>query len=229
MTDVAWNHPFAGSRSSTTDKYGWRILYGEQNFHRGLDLAPGEGTQIYSIAKGTVVGHGDVGAWAGTSVVIRHDNGWHSVYAHMIAGSRSVTTGQEVSAGFPLGKVGNTGESLGAHLHLEIWAGANRANHTDPWPLVMSAPLADQITTTPTPSGDDMGLVVQISTGPGAGGIYFIARKTIVHLGSMTDVDRAVRLTGRALAVQSRAELDTFCAVLGIPGGNIVTGVKYFG
>lgn len=161
----SWNHPFAGSRSSTTDKYGWRTLNGSQNFHRGLDLDPGEGTQIYSIRQGTVVAHGDVGAWAGTSVVIRHDDGWHSVYAHMIDGSKSVSLGQRVPGGFKIGKVGNTGESYGAHLHLEVWTGPNRTNHTDPWPVVMTAPLADQIPTTPTTEDEEMARLVKHPNG----------------------------------------------------------------
>jgi murein DD-endopeptidase MepM/ murein hydrolase activator NlpD len=59
----------------------------------------------------------------GTHVVINHIiNGQkvQSTYAHMIVGSPMVTVGQAVAVGQPLGLVGSTGASTGAHLHLGI-------------------------------------------------------------------------------------------------------------
>jgi murein DD-endopeptidase MepM/ murein hydrolase activator NlpD len=59
----------------------------------------------------------------GTHVVISHIiNGQkvQSTYAHMIVGSPMVAVGQAVTVGQPLGLVGSTGASTGAHLHLGI-------------------------------------------------------------------------------------------------------------
>ena len=59
----------------------------------------------------------------GTHVVVDHlVNGQkvQSTYAHMIAGSPTVTVGQTVTVAQTLGLVGSTGASTGAHLHLGI-------------------------------------------------------------------------------------------------------------
>ena len=99
---------------------------GCSSFHDGLDFLPGAGAPIGAIAPGvvTIVGQ-DSGGYAayGTRVVIEHViNGQkvESLYAHMIAGSPTVTVGQSVAVGQTLGLVGNTGASTGAHLHLGI-------------------------------------------------------------------------------------------------------------
>ena len=102
---------------------------GCSSFHDGLDFLPGAGAPIGAIADGvvTIVGQ-DTGGYAsyGTRVVIDHViNGQkvESLYAHMIAGSPTVTVGQKVTVGQTLGLVGNTGASSGAHLHLGISLG----------------------------------------------------------------------------------------------------------
>lgn len=92
-------------------------------FHNGIDIFPGDGTPIGSIADGVVTFTGvDAGGW-GNYVRVRHSvNGQtiESLYAHMRWGSISVATGQSVAAGQFLGAVGQTGRAYGSHLHLEI-------------------------------------------------------------------------------------------------------------
>jgi len=97
-----------------------------------VDILASKGTAVYAIANGTVVesyrvtvGCGD-GQCFGEYIVIGHGDKkadgtypWYSVYAHMVAGSRTVTKGQEVQAGDKIGKVGNTGTQA-YHLHFEI-------------------------------------------------------------------------------------------------------------
>jgi murein DD-endopeptidase MepM/ murein hydrolase activator NlpD len=92
--------------------------------HKGVDFTPGQGTPISSIADGVVstVVTSDNGG-LGIYVIVDHViDGMpvSSVYGHMLAGSPEVTEGQLVTVGQPLGRVGNTGTSTGAHLHLEI-------------------------------------------------------------------------------------------------------------
>ncbi|MGG3797726.1 peptidoglycan DD-metalloendopeptidase family protein [Metabacillus fastidiosus] len=112
--------------------------------HKGIDI-------VHS-TKGKINGMWVVAAWPGyvhksyksptygNCVMIQHSNGYMTVYAHMQDSSIQVRTGQLVNPGTRLGKVGNTGNSYGAHLHFEIWKGSwvyGGTNHLDPyWALV---------------------------------------------------------------------------------------------
>jgi murein DD-endopeptidase MepM/ murein hydrolase activator NlpD len=92
--------------------------------HKGVDFTPGQGTSIQSVADGVVrtVVPSD-GGGLGVYVVIDHvvdGQPVSSTYGHMLPGSTAVTEGQLVKVGQPVGRVGNTGTSTGAHLHLEI-------------------------------------------------------------------------------------------------------------
>ncbi|WP_157127245.1 M23 family metallopeptidase [Cnuibacter physcomitrellae] len=99
--------------------------------HKGVDFTPGQGTAIGSIADGvvsTVVPYD--GGGLGVYVMIDHvidGQKVTSVYGHMLTGSIEVEVGQAVKVGQQIGRVGNTGTSTGAHLHLEI-----RLNGTTP-------------------------------------------------------------------------------------------------
>lgn len=89
----------------------------------GVDLAAPAGTAIVAAASGDVIIALE-GGWNGgygTYVVIRHDNGTQTLYAHM--SSVSIGKGQRVNQGQVIGSVGNTGRSTGAHLHFEIRGG----------------------------------------------------------------------------------------------------------
>jgi murein DD-endopeptidase MepM/ murein hydrolase activator NlpD len=92
--------------------------------HKGVDFTPGQGTSVQSVADGVVrtVVPSD-GGGLGVYVVIDHvvdGQPVSSTYGHMLPGSTAVTEGQLVKVGQPVGRVGNTGTSTGAHLHLEI-------------------------------------------------------------------------------------------------------------
>lgn len=70
----------------------------------------------------TNVNDGCGGGW-GNHVIIKHTDGYYTVYAHMTAGTIGVVRGQKVEAGKYLGKVGSSGPSSGAHLHFEVLNG----------------------------------------------------------------------------------------------------------
>lgn len=92
-------------------------------FHEGIDFTPGTGVAIGAIADGVVSDVVESHAGLGNHVVVDHVvNGKkvQSVYAHMLDGSIRVAIGQQVTVTQELGQVGSTGESTGAHLHLEI-------------------------------------------------------------------------------------------------------------
>jgi murein DD-endopeptidase MepM/ murein hydrolase activator NlpD len=128
---VRWPFPFV---SPYTDGFGAR-----GGFHMGVDFTPGEGSPIYAIADGIVTSHVDDFGSYGNHVILSHNvNGQRvdSLYAHMITGSSPLQPGSPIKVGDFIGLVGNTGQSYGAHLHLEIrldgiqvdpfsWLGAN--------------------------------------------------------------------------------------------------------
>ncbi len=97
---------------------------GCSTFHKGADLTPGLGTPITSIANGvvTAVSASDSGG-LGVHAIIEHEIDGRivsSLYGHMIAGSLQLHVGESVAVGQLVGKLGNTGQSTGAHLHFEI-------------------------------------------------------------------------------------------------------------
>ena len=88
--------------------------------HRGVDLGYPEGTPVSAAWDGIVrisKGTANTGGY-GNLVVIRHDNGLETYYAHL--SRRLVNPGQTVKAGDIIGLGGNTGRSYGAHLHFEV-------------------------------------------------------------------------------------------------------------
>jgi murein DD-endopeptidase MepM/ murein hydrolase activator NlpD len=120
--DVRW--PFA-SPSPISSDFGPRKAPcgGCSSNHKGLDFNPGSGTQIQAIAGGIVRSAVSSNSGLGVHVVIEHEiDGVKvtSTYGHMLFGSLAVSEGQVIAAGDPVGRVGNTGASTGAHLHFEI-------------------------------------------------------------------------------------------------------------
>ncbi|MBK0296327.1 M23 family metallopeptidase, partial [Bacillus sp. S34] len=93
------------------------------SLHQGLDFNPGMGAPIGAVAAGTVRVSGTYFSY-GTAVIIDHVVDGREVstlYGHMIPGSSPLKVGDTVEAGEFIGKVGSSGVSTGAHLHLEVW------------------------------------------------------------------------------------------------------------
>lgn len=114
-----WVRPLAGG--SYTSGYGYR--WGRM--HSGVDFATPIGTPLRAMNSGTVTEVGTYGG-QGNRVVVRFDNGTEAHYAHM--SSFAVSPGQRVSAGQTIGASGNSGNSTGPHLHLEIHVGGSPIN-----------------------------------------------------------------------------------------------------
>lgn len=87
-------------------------------WHQGIDLPKPAGSPIQPIAKGVVIYSGWSSLGYGNMVVIRHELGYESLYAHLA--EISVTEGDLVEPTSVIGKVGATGLAFGNHLHLEI-------------------------------------------------------------------------------------------------------------
>lgn len=87
--------------------------------HKGMDIGGSrwKGTPIVAAADGVVVRAGNGGGY-GNFVEIDHGGGVHTFYGHMLSGT--VRQGTKVHAGQPVGRMGSTGKSTGAHLHFEM-------------------------------------------------------------------------------------------------------------
>ena len=118
--------------------YGWRVdpIDGSRSLHTGLDIAgTGLGSPIYAADNGTVIKSEYNGAGYGNYVVINHNNGYYTSYAHM--NERVANIGDTVAKGQIIGYVGQTGRATGPHLHYEAWyggapfAGGSRFNPFD--------------------------------------------------------------------------------------------------
>lgn len=104
-----------------TDIYGMRgpEITGTPYLHTGIDLAAPEGTPILAAAAGTVESTSTVDDSAeGLNVKLTHADGTGTQYLHLSA--VLVQPGDTVTAGQPIGAMGNTGRSYGAHLHLIV-------------------------------------------------------------------------------------------------------------
>ncbi len=87
-------------------------------FHSGVDITAPLGSKIYPIAAGKVGVVGIFRQGYGRHVIIEHEDGLVSLYAHM--GKIEVHEGEDVTKETVLGEVGLTGHTTGPHLHLEI-------------------------------------------------------------------------------------------------------------
>lgn len=131
---------------TVTSSFGPRVhpLTGQNSQHTGIDIGGvTEGvTNVIAVKDGVVVypNEGDAtncpsstslddcGGGYGNYVVIQHNDGTYSLYAHLYAGSITVKSGDTVKQGQVIGKVGSSGNSTGAHLHFEIRAGSNSSS-----------------------------------------------------------------------------------------------------
>ncbi|MGP3690478.1 transglycosylase family protein [Streptomyces sp. IBSNAI002] len=98
-------------------------------YHTGVDFMAATGTPVKAMAPGEVVSAGIAGSY-GSEVVIRHEDGKYSQYAHL---SRlDVSPGQRVTTGAEIGLSGATGNVSGPHLHFEVRTGPGYGSDIDP-------------------------------------------------------------------------------------------------
>ncbi|MCC5971994.1 MAG: peptidoglycan DD-metalloendopeptidase family protein [Pararhodobacter sp.] len=98
---------------------------GGRRMHNGVDWAGPQGTPILSTGAGTVTHAGRQGGY-GNLVIVRHDFGIETYYAHLH--TINVNVGQRLSRGDRIGGMGTTGRSTGVHLHYEIRVGGRPIN-----------------------------------------------------------------------------------------------------
>ena len=93
--------------------------------HDGIDIAAPEGAYIGAAGPGTVVYAGAQSGY-GSIVILRHDGGLLTLYAH--ASAILVHQGDRVEVGQPIARVGKSGRTSGPHLHFEVRDGTRPRN-----------------------------------------------------------------------------------------------------
>lgn len=113
----AW--PASGGYISSQQGYRWGKL------HKGIDIARPSNYNISAADNGVVVYAGYDGGY-GNKIIIDHQNGYKTIYAHLA--SMSVGSGQTVARGSKIGVMGATGDSTGIHLHFEVFKNGKLVN-----------------------------------------------------------------------------------------------------
>ncbi len=97
--------------------------------HRGFDFMADRGDSIYATADGKVVMARMTMGGFGNQIMIDHDNGYKTRYAHLQRGNAfAVKEGDEVKRGQLIGFMGSTGRSAGPHLHYEVLKNGKQVN-----------------------------------------------------------------------------------------------------
>ena len=147
---ISFRQPFKGSYPITLD-YGeeWLPTY-KAGEHKGIDYGCPEGTPILASADGTVIRTGYVASGYGQYVLIQHEDGSGTVYAHLK--QIKVKDYAKVSQGDVIGWSGSTGKSSGPHLHFEWRRVATKYDTTeDPKTHLQSVLDKEPNTYTPGP------------------------------------------------------------------------------
>jgi murein DD-endopeptidase MepM/ murein hydrolase activator NlpD len=103
-----------------SSKYGIRNdpFTGKPEFHKGMDLAGKEGSEVVAVAAGVVTWAGKRYGY-GNLVEINHGKGYVTRYGH--SKEVKVKVGDTVKKGSTIATMGNTGRSTGPHVHFEVW------------------------------------------------------------------------------------------------------------
>jgi murein DD-endopeptidase MepM/ murein hydrolase activator NlpD len=106
-------------RGWTSSYYGMRTdpFTGRREFHKGMDFAGKEGSDVIAVGAGVVTWAGDRYGY-GKLVEVNHGNGYATRYGHNK--EILVSVGDTVKKGQTLAHMGSTGRSTGPHVHLEV-------------------------------------------------------------------------------------------------------------
>ena len=113
--------PVRGEDVRLTSGFGVRFhpLLNTKKMHTGVDWATAQGTPVLASGSGVIEEAAHKGYY-GNYIRIRHANGYHTAYGHMLRFAAGVEEGTKVRQGQVIGYVGSTGLSSGPHLHFEV-------------------------------------------------------------------------------------------------------------
>ena len=119
--------PHSGDKVSSG--YGWRLNGSSNEFHKGIDICGNLGDDIVAADGGEVIFSGHDKSGYGECIVIRHDDGTKTRYAHN--SELYVEVGQKVAQGEVIAAMGKTGMATGVHVHFEIIVNGSVQNPYD--------------------------------------------------------------------------------------------------
>ncbi len=99
--------------------YGWRAdpFTGKKDYHKGVDLAGKDGSEVIAVASGVVTWSGPRYGY-GNLVEINHGGGYSTRYGH--CKELMAKPGETVKKGQQIATMGSTGRSTGPHVHFEV-------------------------------------------------------------------------------------------------------------
>ncbi|NGM85687.1 M23 family metallopeptidase [Parapusillimonas sp. SGNA-6] len=124
------------SRISSTFGMRKHPVHGGWRGHKGVDYAAPTGTPIHATADGVVDFKGVQNGY-GNTIILKHHNGYSTLYAHQSRFAKGLKKGDTVRQGDLIGYVGSTGWATGPHLHYEF-----RVNKKPIDPLSVDLPVA---------------------------------------------------------------------------------------
>jgi murein DD-endopeptidase MepM/ murein hydrolase activator NlpD len=137
---IAFGDPVPGY--PVISPFGLRQLPWEEagRLHKGVDIAAPMGAQVLAAADGVIVRTGTDPGY-GRFIEMAHKGGMGTLYGHLSA--VLAQPGMAVRLGQPIGLIGSTGSSTGAHLHFEIHDPDGRALNPEMFMGQRFASLAD--------------------------------------------------------------------------------------
>ncbi len=105
----------------------WHPILKKYRAHLGIDYAAPRGTPVKAAGRGKIIYVGRKGGY-GKTVIIRHEGGYKTLYAHLKKYRRGIRRGKYVKKGQVIAYVGSTGMSTGPHLHFGLYRGSRAIN-----------------------------------------------------------------------------------------------------
>ena len=128
LTSVFFKIPLRYRRISSKFTYKrWHPILKRYRAHLGVDYAAPTGRKVHATSDGKIIHKSRKGGY-GKTVMIRHKNGYKSLYAHLNSYNRKLKVGSWVKQGAFIGRVGSTGRSTGPHLHFGLYKNGRAVN-----------------------------------------------------------------------------------------------------
>ena len=131
--------PLEFSRVTSGFAMRFHPVLNEWRQHKGVDYGAPTGTRIRAAADGVIDFVGRQNGY-GNTIILRHNGGITTLYAHMNGFAGGIRKGARVQQGETIGYVGSTGWATGPHLHYEF-----RVNGAQRNPLTIAMPSGDPL------------------------------------------------------------------------------------
>lgn len=117
--NISWTWPTESEHYIVVLNYGKYEAWGNEEWSPGIDIARGEGTNIYAAYDGKVVIKESDDSY-GNYIMIDHNNGYYTLYAYLKDFAPGIEEGTIVQKGQVIGYMGSTGWATGIYLHFEV-------------------------------------------------------------------------------------------------------------